>query len=403
MASRALRVHCFWYEPAVSALVLRMNPANARSRHRAAPSPHEGSEYLVILHDDRVRIADGRTRSAADVVACARAWIAGVDLDQLVREVPFVDEKARAMRALAERLDPQLRWEIGEEPANELWVYGDGHSCRVAAGDDGVMSCSFLLGQAQVAHAAASGEVPRAVAAWLVDRLSVRMLATSVTGVDLERHAEVLETDPARWHWLHLRERIADPRDVLAPLRGLIERLAVSPVVTTFYSYSSLDRLCFSASSHYPWVDDGLPVVAPDSDGTYVVDGSRCDSGRAMLLIESRLAASPLRPFFGSAPHRELPLLVQCLAKQGSALLPRLEQHGAWYELVVPEAEGARRCKVSARRVTFIDATGRLDATWPTLEEAAGAIRRYCEAGASRDELAADPRARHVFESAPRG
>ena len=77
---------------------------------------------------------------------------------------------------------------------------------------------SFLLGQAQVAYAAALEDIPKAVSAWLVSRLPMRALAMRMPGVEIERHAEILETDPARWHWLHVRDRIADPNDVLVPL-----------------------------------------------------------------------------------------------------------------------------------------------------------------------------------------
>src|SRR5207249_36169 len=105
-----------------------------------------------------------------------------------------------------------------------------------------------------------------------VTRSPVHELPTRAPGVELERHAEVLEQDPARWHWLHVRDRIADPDDVLASLHDLIEKLGASPLATTFYSYSSLNRFCFSASSHYPWVGERLPVVAPAGDGVYMVD-----------------------------------------------------------------------------------------------------------------------------------
>jgi hypothetical protein len=89
---------------------------------------------------------------------------------------------------------------------------------------------------------------------------AMRAFAERVPGVELERHAEVPEIDPARWHWLHFGDRISDPRNVPAPLRPLIEALAASPIATRFYTYSSLNMLSFSASAHYPWADDRLPT-----------------------------------------------------------------------------------------------------------------------------------------------
>jgi hypothetical protein len=395
VASRAVRVHCFWYERAISGLALGMNAANSRSRLHGARLPYEGAEYLVILQDGGGRVADGRTRKVADVVACVRAWLASVPLGELVRAVPFVDAKPRAMRAITARIDPRLRWEIGDEPVCELWIYGQDRSCRISAVDDTV-TCSFLIRQQQVALGRTLSDVLGAVSAWLVSLVPLRAFASAVPGVEIERHAEVLESDPARWHWLHLRDRIADPHDALAPLRNVIRELAASPIATTFYSYSSLNRLCFSASSHYPWVDEGLPRVTPLDDGMYWVDQTRCDFRRAVALIDAVLGASPVRPFFGSAPHHELPLLSECLARQGSVLRPTLVQRGAWYDLLVTDATGERQCKVSHRHVSFIETKARLDASWQELDHAVDAIRRFCEGGASLEEIAADPRAKKI-------
>ena len=154
---------------------------------------------------------------------------------------------------------------------------------------------------------AAMDDIPGAVAVWLIDGVPLRALAARVAGARLERHAEVLETDPARWHWLHVRDRIGDDRDVLAPLRPLIEVLAASPVATAFYTYSSLNRLCFSASSHFPWVNDGLPIVCPVQGACVVgtfhpqsgVDwpaAIRCDFRRAVTVVEEILAAARCNP-----------------------------------------------------------------------------------------------------------
>jgi len=134
VASRTLRVHCFWYERVISGLMLGMNPANSRSTLSNTRQPYEGPEYLVVLQDGGRRVADGRSRKESEVVACARAWLATFELADLVREVPFVDRKPRAMRAVAERLDPRLRWEILEEPGCELWVYSDDRGATQPSG-----------------------------------------------------------------------------------------------------------------------------------------------------------------------------------------------------------------------------------------------------------------------------
>jgi hypothetical protein len=275
-------------------------------------------------------------------------------------EVPFLDQKGRAIRTLAGQLDPRLRHDAGGDPSYDLWVYGDGRLCCVKPRDDATFFCEFFLGQAQVAEGAEIDDIPGAVAVWLGEQVPLRALSVRVAGVTLEHHAEMLETDPARWHWLHVHDRIADDGDVLAPLRPLIEMLADSPIATAFYTYSSLNRLCFSASSHFSWMVHGLPVVWPAKRGACVVatagrettdgwgyeDAIPCDFPRAATVIEEMLAAAPVRPFFGSEPHHDLPLLAACFARQGSTLRPRLVQRRAWYDLIVSDAGGARSCDV---------------------------------------------------------
>ncbi|AKF08376.1 hypothetical protein DB32_005525 [Sandaracinus amylolyticus] len=389
---RSVLVHCFWYERAIAGRMIGLNPANARSRLHAPCAPYEGPEYLVIVRDHGVDVADGRTRDAAEAVLCARLWSAGVGLDELVRHVPFIDEHPRAMRALARRIDPRLHLVVG----GDLWAYAEDRACEVTLRPEG-MACRFLVGQVQVALGAPVDDVPGAVAAWLLDGLSVAALAR-VAGVEIERHAEVLETDPARWHWLHVRDRIANPHDVLAPLRELLAALAQSPIATRFYSYSSLSQLCFSASSHHPWVDADLPVIAPGRDGTYLVhdrDGEpeRCGLRRAVERVEATLARSKVPPFFGSAPHWELPLLTEALARQGSALRPELVRTGEFHRLVVADSSGVKQCDVDGLFVTFSHHTEHVFAHWPTLDEAVVAIRRYLGGGTILHEIAADPHA----------
>ena len=313
IGTRTVVVACFWYDRAISGLMLGMNPANARSRLHTSRAPYEGPEYFTVVREGDADVADGRAHDVNEAVAGARAWLAGADLEALAREAPFIDRRGRAMRAIAAQVNPALRLTLGRDPGYEVFVKTAVRSCTLRPEDDGTTSCAFLIGQAQLARAADVSDVRAAVDAWLVDAVPVGTLAHRVPGVELERHAEVLEVDPARWHWLHFGDRIADPRDVLAPLRALIETLAASPIATRFYTYSSLSMLCFSASSHYPWADEDLPVVwLADAPGVYLVSENRrrrdadanrapkrCDLRGAVQLIETMLAASPVAPFFG--------------------------------------------------------------------------------------------------------
>ena len=393
VGGRTVRVHCFVYEPQ-GGLALGMNPGNARNRGRRLPTWREGAEYLVILAEDQKLVVSGRTRVAVDAIAAIQGWMTGGTVDDLVPVAPFIDEQPRAMRTLAQHLDPRLRWDIGDEPSNELWVYADGRACSAAL-VDGSLTCTFTLGPAQVATGDVH-DVPGASRAWLVERLSISQLAARVPEIRIEAHAEMLEIDPPQWHWRNVLDRLANPRDVLSHLKDLVAALAASPIASRFYSYTSLASLCFSASSHYPWVDDGLPVIAATGDGDYAIYDRRFDLPTAVRTIEAMLLSSGLEPFFGSARVLELPRLAAALA--GSALVPALRQRGAWYELEV--RVGSRRCVVSDCYVTFHDHSSEHAVTWPSIGEAARAIADFLEREVSLEAIANDPQ---VVQPKPHG
>lgn len=263
--NQSVRVHCFWYEKADHALMLGMNPANRRSALRKKQSPREGAEFLVQLKTSGERVADGRTSHAAQVVACTRAWLAGESLSELYSSSPFIDAQRRALQSLGSFLDPRIRWKIVNDLGFfELWAHEGGRSCCV----DGE-TCSFRVGQVQVAFKEDLDGVPSMMASWLLERAGLPQLRAQ--GALIERHAEVLFVDLARWHWLHVCDRIADPDDSLAALAPLVRRLAHSQIASRFYIFSSLNRLCFSASSHYPWAEHTLLWHLPETGATWSI------------------------------------------------------------------------------------------------------------------------------------
>ncbi|MBL8923160.1 MAG: hypothetical protein JNJ54_30195 [Myxococcaceae bacterium] len=397
---RAMRVHCFWYG-ASHGLLLGMNPANARARPRPTGNARFGPEYAATLREGAATVAEGRTGDAGEVVACARAWLAGCSRDELAVAAPFVDRLGRFMRAVAGRIDPRLGWELGGDPSYELWVHGEGRSCELKPNGE-EPSCQFRIGQATVAFTPRLEDVGDATSAWLLERTPLSALPSRVPRASLEPHAEVLESDPARWHWLHMRERIADADDVLAELRPLHERLAASPIATRFFTYSSLNRLCFSASSHFPWVDPGLPPIAPAGDGRYGVGRDVLQLDDALARIEARLAGFPIPPFSGSAYHLEQRVLGVRLKALGSPLEPVLAPRGAWFDVVVPALGSTRRCLVTPRNdwtgqvrerahLELIDGASTVSASWPSWDDAVAAVRCFCEDDAPLDEVLRAP------------
>lgn len=383
---RTCQINCFWYGP-VAGLMLGMNPANARVANRPQYAVRTGPEYLVAFYDAERRHAGGRAHDEASVVASVRAWCEGRTIDELALAWPYVDRTRRRLRALLAPIEHACgdvaRCVIEQTGLYELWIYGAGRSCRVHVGDDSRVGLSLLLGPAQVAFGFAD-DAPAIVARWMRGA-TLGQLANA--GITVEPHAELLERgEAAAWHWHHFRARIADPSDVLAELRPLLERLAERPLVTSFFTYSSLNRLCFSASSHFPWVDDGLPVVSPSRHGDIYVDDERRSIDGAVERIEAVLAAYPVTPFFGSAVNLEIAPLDAELAAQGSAQRAALVQRNQWFHVEV--TRGPRRCEVSARRLIFRDDSDEhVEAMPGKLPEAVAAIRRWLEEGCAMTEL----------------
>lgn len=380
---RSVSIDCFWYDREISALMLGMNPANARSGLGAPTEPRNGPEYAIQVNSADECDAVGRTNSMGEAIRCVRGWLRGASLEELVVVVPFLDRMRRELQAIGARLDSRLAWKLGPY-SDEIWLYGGQRSCCVKT-----ESCSFLIGQQQVAFSVNPCDPAGDVAAWLLEGATLAQLAER--GADVERHAEVLEIDPARWHWLHVRDRIADPNDVLAPLAPLIRVLMESPIASRFYTYSSLYRLCFSPSSHYPFVAS-YPVIWPTGqDGKYIVDDELCSLEHAVAKIEAALEASQIEPFFGSGTEYEARLIGESLVRQGSTLRPELIRRGAWASvwLIV----GARRCRLSESIVEcFGPDDEELGVVCANLDDAVALAVRFVEKGVDIEQIAADPR-----------
>ncbi len=211
-------------------------------------------------------------------------------------------------------------------------------------------------------------------------------LAQPDPAVELEAHVEHIESNPARWHWLNVLDRIRDDTDVLSPMSELIEKLAESEVVSKFYSYSSMRTLCFSASSHYPWVDQGFPRVDV-WNGQLQVDGAEMSLAETLTAIERALMKSETPPFFGSAVALETSLLHRNFVEMESSLSPRLELHAGWLRNQV--SANGRSCSSSGTVVTFDQREN--PTYWPDISTVSMVMHRYCVNGESLAEILADP------------
>jgi hypothetical protein len=295
-AGRAATVSCIWYEPGILALMLGMNPANARHSLTPKITPYSGAEYDVRLVEAGAEIASGRTTLAEEVPRCLRDWLSGASLDAVVTGADFIDRGPRRIRALAAQLDPSVRASITDTSRHALEARAGARSFRLSMLRD-VAVCTLYAGPAALAATTADEAIFAGTRAWLIERVDVAALPSIDERITVNRHAEWFERDAARWHWLHVRDRLNDEDDVLTPLRPLLVRLAESPIATRFFSYTSLYRLCFSASSHYPWVNQGLPTIDPNrTPDAVTVDGQQLSIDEAVGYIERVLAAYPIAP-----------------------------------------------------------------------------------------------------------
>lgn len=147
----------------------------------------------------------------------------------------------------------------------ELWVYGDQRSCRLTPREDGVVAGAFLDRRTQLLRADALGpaSAARMIEYWIDAAAPVAAMRDLAPGVELLPFAEDFErSDYAAWHWGNLLLRAEDD-ELLGFYRPLVERIAGSAALARYFSFTSLDRLCLSRSSLYPFDTEGLPVVVP--------------------------------------------------------------------------------------------------------------------------------------------
>ena len=400
-AQRACRVNCFWYEPPrADTLVMGPSRSNAHlgSVSTGGQVARRGAEYLVVLHDGAERIAGGRTQARTDVIECLRTWlIEGVTLDDLCDRWTFVDARRRALRRLAGLVVRALqsgggvRVTIEQEIGYELWAYGNGRSCRIDPAGPGTTGCAFLIGQSQAASATLFDDLlGGAIADWTEQRVSLSELKRCVPQLGLEPHAELLERgDVAQRHWAHLLDGARAGDRPLAAFLPLLELIVVRPAISRFFSFTSMISLCFSYSSHFPFVTEGLPVVDPSQGGGYrIALGEETWTGDAAATtarVEELLARAPRTPFCGNEADTRIPLVNAELVRQGSLLRATRVQRRQWFTVGI-EA-GRRACQDfyggPPWSVSFLEDGIRLGrAEYLEISAAIGSARRWLEDGA---------------------
>lgn len=372
----------------------------------------EGAEYLCELSLEGSLVARGTTRERATVLSLLEMWLVEQEPpEEVYYPFPFVDERQRAMRALAQEVDSALvrdgfsfRTELFQDLYDEwqLWVLGDERTCYLGWDvNEGRAHCAFLhLGtQLAVAVPEEASALTAPIARWLQGGVRTEELAKAFPVVSPEVWAKAYEEGAyAEWRWKE------GYRSLLAHLH-LLERL--SKRVQRYFIVTNLSVLAFSRCPNAPFSTEGLPWVRPLSEegsgpATRFLVGCggekrEGDVAEVARFIEDVFEKEGDTTFYGDATESMKKPLDAALASAGSPLrLRRTHQSGPHMEV----GQGNRRCLLAARERGFGPSTRfywagffgtyeRSEAEGNFTEEVAlvRAIRAWVEKGVSVEAL----------------
>ncbi|MEM9074337.1 MAG: hypothetical protein AAGE52_37935 [Myxococcota bacterium] len=354
---RAVRINCL-HSGHSGALVLGAK-GNRHLRHVSAqrrPAPRVGTEYDVSFEHEGTPIATGRTQDEERTLDAVCLWLSGEALSVVSDAHSFVDREQREGDRIASLLRAGLRGQFVVARDNELgpnrkvWVYGEGRSCQVASLDNGLVGCALLLASTQVARLEISpSQTVDVVQRWL-EHASIATICASHPQTEVAPHADLFERgEISQWLWANLLDG-SQTNSVLGGYRPLIVEILRRPIVSRFFAFTSLNRLCFSLCSHFPFETRGLPVISPEGVASYrAVTEQGVIEGRATKVaafLEQSLSTIGRAPWHGVAAEALIPSINRALASRGLEECARRVQRKQWWDVAVESSVG--RVRVSA-------------------------------------------------------
>ncbi|NJK45331.1 MAG: hypothetical protein HC933_14610 [Pleurocapsa sp. SU_196_0] len=302
--------------------------------------PHQaqkqGAEYFIYFRDGERTCATGRTQEILSVESAVRAWVAEQhELNEVYQRCPFVDAPRRKNIEIATRINAALEargaktrlvleTETTYSEFTYLWVYAETRSCHVTVGTGDAVNLELLLHRTTLAYLE---NIETELAARVIEHwaeLSGTLQGVQEISSQTELSAFALDFergDYAAWHWGNVLAQ-AENDEVLAFYKPFLERIAVSPIASRFFSFTSWNSLVFSRCSLYPFDTADLPVLSPARDRTdakpYSVAlmpqhlsnrnpiADACNAEEALRLIETHLARETLPSYFGDHTRRTL-------------------------------------------------------------------------------------------------
>lgn len=373
---RRCRIHCFLYDdddpfrrPLDGSIILgpRGNAHQSKVRVGQRPKWTGGAEYKMYFRTNDVTAASCRVRSVEQVLDSVERWLAGTTVPGMYAEFDFVDRELRRRQqiraavgvelvALGSALEPvESDSDVGGSEFGELWVYGGDRSCRIEPGATGLEG-ALLLHRTQLARVAGldAKELAQTITAWIDHEQSTAAMTTAAGDWDVAYRADLFERGHyARWHWLQVMAAADDP--VLTHYAPLLDMITRNDIVSRFFSFTSLDRLCFSRCLLYPFDTDQMPMLAPADSGRfwyadvggYFSDEQsvpvNVDAAAALRRLEDALRADRGRVHPGNRDDALVDEMNAAFERIGSQLRALKRQDRQWLRVTVTSETGRTR------------------------------------------------------------
>ncbi|BBM85626.1 DUF6193 family natural product biosynthesis protein [Candidatus Uabimicrobium amorphum] len=359
--NRRCRIHCMYYDN-MDGLWLGMR-GNAHLRGSTNDTPqitHRGVEYLISFHDNDDRICEGRTYDYNSIYGCIRGWIIACESrEKLYEKFDFIDKNTRTLKALGKQIDASQKrrgskWRTCFEPSYtgdvgvELWVYAQRYSCRICTTPSNTIRCSFFINATLLASQDSTIEdIETSVYLWTDQQITLDKLQQKFPQLQIRDFARVFERgDYSDWHWQNVLQQARSGDEVLEYYLPILEEIVVRPEIKCFFSFTSLNRLCFSRCSHYPFMTEGLPVLFPTQEGCFAHCGEYSICGNYEVICNflsehlERLAQPA--PFVGTIRQFFISPLNKALEKLHSDVRMEHVQQNQWSR--VQAAKNNYRC-----------------------------------------------------------
>jgi len=373
--SRLCRVHCFHYEgrnpfesraEGTATLGIRGNAHQSKVQVGQRSTWKAGAEYYVSFCENDAERATCRVRSVANVLDSSERWLAGATVPDMHAAFDFVDQRTRQRQQIREEVAAELSrlgsaLHLSDNTSGfagaehgELWAYGGERSCRIAAGADG-LEAALLLHRTQLARVGGLGanELAHVLAGWVEEQESTATMSGGPGRWEIAERADLFEQGRyADWHWVQVMAQSRHSK-VLSAYGPLLDLIVGSDVVSRYFSFTSLHRLCLSRCLLYPFDTERMPRLAPAKGGRFWLadvggymshdepsEPVPLDAPEAFRRLQTALSMDDGRIHPGNVDDAMADEVNNALESAGSKLRAEKVQERQWLRVVVRADDG---------------------------------------------------------------